>query len=147
MKPSGGNSPEPLDPSSFTYFVERPLGKKVGLALREKGHRVVLHLDVFRDDSPDEQWIVRAAREGWVALGADVAVRWTPNLKRAIYISGLRLFNLTRNTWPAAVKAEAFIAAMPAIERLLRKRTGPFIATINKDGKVAGVYDFTGYVP
>lgn len=119
----------------------------MGLALRERGFDVKLSLEVFPDDSKvtDDAWISRAAKEGWVVLGADVAVRWTPNLKRAVYLAKLRLFNLARNSWPGPVKAAAFIAAMPAIERLLRRKRGPFIATVNQAGRIISVYDYSDY--
>ncbi len=82
-----------------------------------------------------------------MVLGADVAIRWTPNLKRAVYLAGLRLFNLARNNWPGPTKAAAFLAAMPAIHRLLKKKEGPFIATVNQAGKIISVYDYTDYRP
>lgn len=125
------------------------MGKGVGLALRARGFDVRLSLEIFPDDSKltDDVWIGRAAEEGWVVLGADVAIRWTPNLKRAVYLARLRLFNLARNSWPGPVKAAAFLAAMPAIERLLRRRKGPFIATVNQAGRITTFYDFADYRP
>ena len=144
MKPSDGNSPGRPE-NTYTYFVERPLGKGVGLALRARGFNAVLHLDVFRDNVDDDVWISRVASEGWVALGADARLRWTPNLKHAVYISGLRLFNLTSNNWTGAVKAHAFVTAMPAIGRLCARKAGPFVARVTQAGKVVNVYDFSDY--
>lgn len=147
MKRSDGSSPGRPE-NKYTYYIERPLAKGPGLALRERGFSVVLHLEVFPDDrTDDEVWINRVAAEGWVALGADVRLRWTPTLKRAVYNARLRLFNLTNNNGTGPEKAAAFVQAMPAIGRLLARRAGPFIAKVNMEGKIVGVYDFSDYKP
>lgn len=115
--------------------------------MRERGLRVVLHLERFADDARDEEWIAEAAAEGWVALTADVEIRRRPNEKRAIYLAKLRVFALTRNTWTWREKANAFLTALPGMAQMLSKTQGPFIAKINKAGEVTSVYDFTDYRP
>jgi uncharacterized protein YfiM (DUF2279 family) len=145
LKLSVGKLPGRRDAN--TYFVERPLGKGVGRALRQSGYTVVLHAEVFPDRAEDDVWISAAAANGWVALGSDVRLRFTPGLKRAVFLSGLRLFTLARNHWSGQEKAAAFIAAMPAIQRLLHRLPGPFIATVSKAGAIINVYDFSGFKP
>ena len=140
MPRSPGNSPEQL--RQYTFFVERPLGKKVGTVLREHGLNVVLHLERFRDDADDEEWIARAAAEGWVAITGDGRVRWNPRQKLAIRVSGLRCFSLTGNHWTGPEKAQAITSALGRIAAILSSKPGPFVARINKAGEISSVYEF-----
>jgi hypothetical protein len=55
--------------------------------------------------------------------------------------AGLRVFRLTRNHWPWEDKVAAFVAALPAIEALIRDNPGPFIARINRVGGISKVED------
>jgi predicted nuclease of predicted toxin-antitoxin system len=134
-----GNSPSGLE--RHTFLVERPLGKRVTIALREYGFVVVAFTDHFADGAPDEEWIAKAATEGWVVLTKDAAVRRRPNERLAIKNSGLRVFALTRGTWRSEEMSGAFIAAARRIKNLLKRKTGPFIARITKTGDISLVDD------
>jgi len=137
-----GEPPSRLD--RYTFLIERPLGKRVALALRENGFRVKMFTDHFLDGAPDVEWISRAANEGWVVLTKDSAIRRRPNERLAIQNSGLRVFTLTRGTWTADDMAHAFIAAGRRIAKTLKLHPGPFIARITKTGEISKMDDLAG---
>lgn len=61
-KPSATKAESLLEAS--TFFVDRCLGRTVGIVLRESGLKVELHEDHFKDDSPDEDWISEVGHRG-----------------------------------------------------------------------------------
>lgn len=135
-----GNPPGGLE--SFTFLVERPLGKRVTLALRDHGFNVVAFTDHFADGAPDEEWIIKAASQHWIVLTKDAAVRRRPNERLAIRNSRLRVFTLTRGTWTSEQMSQAFIAAERRIKSVLRRYKGPFIARVTKSGGISLLDDF-----
>jgi hypothetical protein len=139
LTPSDGNSPPPL--KGITLFIKRPLGKRIGEALRAMGVKVVLHSDFFGETAADTEYLARCALEGWIPLTADSDVHNSPLQKLLIREAKLQVFRLVRNHWPWAEKLAAFVAALPAIERLVRKQPGPFIARINREGKISALED------
>jgi PIN domain-containing protein len=134
LKRSGGNSPPRLE--DFVFFIERPLGKKVGLALREQGLRVVLHTEKLKDDALDEEYLALCAERGWVVITADSDVHTKVNQRLLVKNGRLRVFRLTRNHWRWQEKVEAFTLAIPAMLRLLRRTPAPFIARIDRKGNI-----------
>ena len=65
--------PEPL-----TFFIDAALGRvMVADALRREDLNVVLHDEVFPQDSPDEEWLPELGRRGWVLLTKDDRIRST----------------------------------------------------------------------
>jgi uncharacterized protein with PIN domain len=72
-KPSGTKAERLLRES--TFFVDRSLGRRLGIALREAGWNVELHDDHFKDDTPDEKWLEEVGKKGWVVLTKDKAIR------------------------------------------------------------------------
>lgn len=93
--------------------------------------------DHFKPDAPDEEWIMRAAEEGWVVLTKDSEIRRHPNERLAIKNSGLRVFTLTRGSWRSEEMSGAFIAAERRIVKTLKHHRGPFIARITKAGDIS----------
>lgn len=75
--PSGRRSkrPEPRP----VFFLDRGLGRRVVAdTIRQRGYRVLPMADVYPggDDErvPDDEWILRAADEGWIALTKDYSI-------------------------------------------------------------------------
>jgi hypothetical protein len=61
-----------------TFFVDRCLGKSVGIALQQAGLRVEFHADHFADDADDATWISVVGQRGWIVLTKDKAIRTRP---------------------------------------------------------------------
>lgn len=100
---------------------------------------VVAHDDVFLQGTEDGVWLSRAGAEGWVVLTKDQAIRYSPAELLALRRAGVRQFVLARGNLTAGQMADAFIKARPAIEGLLRRTQGPFIARLTKDGSISQV--------
>lgn len=109
------------------------------MALRSAGLKVVLYWDVLKDGLDDACYLGLCAKKNWVALTADSDVHNKSNQRILIDALGVRVFRLTRNHWPWRDKLRAFTLAIPAMLRLLRGGTRPFIARINRDGKICSL--------
>ena len=136
-----GNAPSGLE--RHTFLVERPLGKRVTIALRDYGFDVQAFTEHFADGAPDEEWIAKAASESWVVLTKDAGIRRKPNERLAIKNSGLRVFTLTRGNWRSEEMSGAFIAAARRIRNLLRRKPGPFIARVTRTGEISLLDDLS----
>lgn len=150
-KRSAAKTPKsPLE--SFTFLVEESLGKKLAGALTDQGLKAVTHVD--NPDLPrgvdDEQWAKEAGEAGWVTLTKDIETRYKPNEREAIVRHKAWVFQFGRGNWTGAQMIEAFTLAKRAIERLLNKQPGPFIARISKKGEITRVFtelDLSGPPP
>jgi PIN like domain len=53
------------------FFTDRDLGKKFPEILRAAGLRIERHMDHFRHDTPDEEWLWEIGKRKWIALTHD----------------------------------------------------------------------------
>jgi hypothetical protein len=114
---------------SFVYFTDRDLGLRFPQILRDAGLIVERHLDHFRADAPDEEWLEAAGRHGWVALTHNSRIRYTPNEKEAVFRHAVRLLVVIGQA-PYPELAKSFVAARERIEIFLAQHTPPFIAKV-----------------
>ena len=136
-KPSAANSPPPPKP---TYFVDVSLGRKVADYLKSLGHNVIFQTEVFPGETKDETWLARVGKEGWIALTKDSNIRREPNVREAYLRAGARVFTLVGGNMNSAQMCQAFERAIPGIERLLRRKQGPFIANVGRAGLTGTMY-------
>lgn len=76
--PSGRRRQQPNRPAPV-FFLDRGLGRRlIAEAIRAKGYEALPMTDVFPDGADqrisDPEWIMRAGREGWIALTKDYAI-------------------------------------------------------------------------
>ena len=83
--------------ASLTFFLDHQIGRHiVADKLREAGAVVEVHLDHFKGDAPDLEWIPEVGRRDWVLITKDKNIRRNP-LERAAYAAAkLRGFVVTR---------------------------------------------------
>lgn len=98
---------------------------------------VLAHDDVFPQGTADSIWLVRAGAEGWVVLTKDQMIQKRPNELAAVLNARVRQFVLVDEGLTAVQMAEALIRARKAMERLLRRLEGPFIANVKKNGTIS----------
>jgi len=98
---------------------------------------VEIHDDHFRRDESDRVWLKEAGRRGWVVLTKDQRLRYRPLELAALRASNARVFVLTAGNLRGQEIAAVFRDALPAIAKVLNRRTGPFIARLSKSGEIA----------
>lgn len=120
-----------------TWFVDESLGHGVVEALRANDATVVAHRDVYPPGVDDAVWLVAAAQQGWLQLTKDQRIAYTPLYTAAIRRTGAQVFALVGGNLRGAQMAEAFVRALPNMEALAFRTSGPFIAKVYRDGRVA----------
>jgi len=98
---------------------------------------IVVHDDVFPPGTHDAVWLPHVGRNGWVVLTKDHRIRYRTGEREALLRANVRAFVLRSGNLTGQQMAEAFLRALPRIERLLRDRAAPFIAGVWAEGRVA----------
>ncbi|MFN0141589.1 MAG: hypothetical protein ACKVQW_16070 [Pyrinomonadaceae bacterium] len=134
-KRSGANSnSKPLD--SLEIFIDRSLGKKIALPLKEAGARVHLHDDYFEQDVEDQEWLTEVGKRGWLVITKDQWIRRRPLERDSLLNANLKVFCFISGSIPFSEMAEVFVRALSAIRRIADNTPPPFIAGIYKDASV-----------
>jgi len=125
----------PESEPEIVFFVDRSLGGKfVVEALRKVGAKVMVHDDVFVQNTPDIDWLQRAGREGWIVLTKDSAIRRNP-LEREMYRQArVRVFALTRKDLSGPEMADIFVAALAGMRKRVKTEQPPFVFSISRGG-------------
>lgn len=114
--------PEPL-----TFFIDRSLGRGVGLTLRKAGALIELHDDHFKQDAPDEEWLAEAGAKNWAVFTKDKKIRYRPIERDALLAANLRVFVLAGSgNLTGEQMGQLILAHLRRIERLARKHEAPF---------------------
>jgi len=121
--------------SSLTFFLDHQIGRfQVAELLRLAGANVQVHLDHFRGDTPDLEWIPAVAHRNWVLITKDQNIRRNP-LERAAYeVAALRGFVVTGKDMNATELGELLVHCLPGMVRRAAGRPGPLLFTISRDG-------------
>jgi hypothetical protein len=133
-KPSGTKAESLLNES--TFFVDRCLGKYVGMSLQSAGLRFEFHADHFTDDADDETWISAVGRRGWVVLTKDKAISKRPAELHAIETANVRMFSLSRGNLTGEQMVRLFVDNRLRIGRFIKNHPPPFIARVSASGVV-----------
>jgi hypothetical protein len=102
---------------------------------------VLMHDDVFPEGTKDVDWLPRAGQSGWIVLTKDKEIRYKTDERDALRRAGVRQFVLVGGNLTSDEMAEAFVAARPAMEDLLRERAVPFIARVSREGRITRVVE------
>ena len=97
----------------------------------------IAHDDVFAAGTEDEVWLTHAGASGWIVLTKDQRIQSRPNELAAVVSTGVRQFVIVDVGLTSSQMAEVLIRARKGMERLIRRREPPFIATITKNGTVS----------
>jgi len=114
---------------SFVFFTDRDLGKRFPEILTAAGLAVKRHDDLFPPNCPDEEWLARVGRAGWIAITHNARIRYMPNERDAVIRHGVSLLVVVGKA-PLKDLAESFIATLPRIEAFLEKHRAPVIAKV-----------------
>lgn len=114
---------------SHTFFTDRDLGKTFPDVLTAAGLRVERHADHFAPNTPDEEWLPRVGRAGWVALTHDGRIRYKPNELAAVVQHHVALLVVVGKA-PHRELATHFVHTLPRIEAFLGAHALPFIGRV-----------------
>ena len=96
--------------------------------LIDAGVSAIIHDAVFASDTPDEEWLTRAGREGWIVLTKDKWIRKRPIERQALVAAGVRAFVFTGGNMSGVEMAESIVAALPRMLQVMTTTPAPFIA-------------------
>ena len=133
--PSGRRTKRP-DTSPPVFFLGRGLGRfSVADALRDRGYEVFAMVDVYSNGEdqrlPDEDWMIRAATEGWVALTKDYSI--IRDHLDTLASTTLRVFSLNNANLTGQEMAERFTRHLNRIVQQAAK-PGPYLYVIGSRG-------------
>jgi PIN like domain len=147
MKACGASLQHDSLPESYTFFLDRCLGKQIVAArLRAAGYAVEIHAEHFpqtenqREDS-DCEWLKFAGEKQWVVLSKNKFIRRNQIEIAEILNSSVAAFISTGSNLTGIQIAESFLIAMPEILKVLGTQRRPFIATVSKTGIVKILMD------
>lgn len=127
-------------PEPFTFFIDRCLGKydvpaAVGGALLA-GESVLVHDDLFRQDTDDEEWLPQVGERGWVVLSKDPAMRRSPLVVEALRAAGAAVFHLANGQINGIQAGAALVAALPRIRKAVRRFDVTVVGSVDMNGAV-----------
>lgn len=129
-KPSQPDVPEPV------FFLDRGLGVNyVAERIRQRGYEVLPMVDVYPGGADqwisDDEWIVNASDQNWIALTKDYAI--IRDHSAALTTSTLRVFALNNAHLTGPQMADRYNDNLNRI--LLRARKpGPYVYVVNASG-------------
>lgn len=128
----------------MTLFIDRDLGKRLGLALRTVHVPVVNHIERYpkadAESVPDVMWIREATELGEILMTRDGGIRRRGVELKAIVSAGARCFVLETGNASPFVYLRAVMVAWPRIERLVAKQPAPFMFGISRTGRLTQRY-------
>lgn len=117
--------------------MDRALGRvTIAEALRNAGSSVEIHDAHFVQDAKDTDWLGEVGRRGWVVLTKDHHIRTRQNELIALLSAGVAAFVLTAGDLSGPEMANAFVRAMPKMNRMLIGQKKPFIAAFRHMGSL-----------
>ena len=125
-----------MSASSLTYFLDRALGKSVGIALQAIGKKVEFHNDHFAPDSPDTEWLPIVSQRGWIVLTKDENIGRNILEVQAIADNKARVFILISGNLSTQGMINIFVDAIEKTEKIVQENSAPFIAKVYKDSRV-----------
>jgi predicted nuclease of predicted toxin-antitoxin system len=128
----------PSPPERLIFFIDRSLGRRVvPNGLRAAGEEVRIHDEHFPQDAKDETWLAAVGRSGWVVLTKDKHIRYRAAEIQVLRAANVRAFVLTsRGDLTGAEVSRIFVKALPAIKRICERAAPPFVALVERTGKV-----------
>ena len=106
-KPSGTKAESLLEAS--TFFVDRCLGKSVGVALRRSRAEGRISRGPFRGRCRRRGMDIRSGASGWIVITKDKAIRRGPSNFRRSSTANVRMFSLSSGNMTGDEMASAFV--------------------------------------
>ncbi len=119
------------------YYLDRNMGKHViADALRAAGSSVELHDDHLAPDAPDEDWIALVGTKAWLAVTKDKNIRYRAAEIEAIKRHRAKIYVVRAKNATGQEIADLLVAARVKIQRFGRINDAPFVAGIDRSGRI-----------
>jgi len=119
-----------------TLFIDCSIGKHPVGALRSAGANVVHLDDIFPQNTPDEEWLTEAGKQGWIVLTKDKGIRYKPNEITMFKKSGVVAVVLVSGNMKREEMAKLLCESLKNIFRAAGKATPPAMFALTRDGKL-----------
>lgn len=121
----------------LVLFLDECLGSvDVPTALRAAGYRVELLQDHFAAGTADQTWLAEVGRRGWIVLTSDKRIRHRRAELGALIAADVVAFVLTSGNLTGAAAGRALVMAYPRMQKLVRDRASPFVASVGPSAAV-----------
>lgn len=128
-------------PSDVRLYWDRNLGKHViAEALRASGIAVEVHDDHLAANAPDEEWIELVGYKQWLAVTKDKNIRYRTAELEAVKEHDAKVLVVRAKNATGRDIADILIKASARIQRFADKHPAPFVAGIDRSGRVS-LYD------
>ena len=98
--------------------------------------RVEVHDDHLPPDAPDEDWIARVGRQGWVALTKDKNIRYRSAEIQSIRHHGALVVVIRAKNATGAEIAESVVQGRNRIARMAASVVPPHVARLDRRGRL-----------
>lgn len=123
-------------PKKHIFFIDRSLGRKaVSSVLKDAGYDVIIHDDVFAQNTPDEEWLEVAGKNGWIILSKDNRIRYRANEVSALKSARALAFILIATNATGEEMATIFLKAAKRMIAFANETKRPAIFTLGRDSK------------
>ena len=109
-------------------------------ALRASGIAVEVHDDHLAANAPDEEWIALVGRKQWLAVTKDKNIRYRAAELEAVKEHDAKVLVVRAKNATGQDIADILIKASARIQRFAHKHSAPFVAGIDRSGRVS-LYD------
>ena len=121
---------------NIIFFVDRSSGKQLAEGLKELGLNVEKHDDHFEQNTLDYVWLEKCGEMNWVVISSDKAIKKNFLEKQALIKSNLASFFFTSANLTSQQQIEIVSKGLKRIANILESNKKPFIARLDKEGKV-----------
>lgn len=123
-------------PERLVLFLDESLdSESVASALSEAGAKVERATAHFPRGTPDEVWLEKAGRFGWIVLTRDKRIRYRQLERLSLEAYGVRAFVFTGGNVTIKETASILKGALGRIARICMSEIPPFIYHIGRTGK------------
>ncbi|MGL4514132.1 MAG: hypothetical protein ACRCT8_13660 [Lacipirellulaceae bacterium] len=130
---------------SLAFFLDRCIDMEpLATSLVAAGATVERHSAWFRGDEADSAWLPIVGAKRWIVLTKDRRILTRIPEVAALLAADTHVFVLRTGAKPLSCDgvAAAFVLALTPMQKLIRHRQPPIVATINSAGAIGKIYDY-----
>jgi predicted nuclease of predicted toxin-antitoxin system len=119
----------------ITFFIDRNAGISTD-ELKNMGLNVERHDDHFPQNATDIEWLAKCGENNWVIISGDKNIKRNNVEKTVLLNSCVAAFFFTSGEITKEKQVEIISKGLKRIANILASQKKPFIARLDKEGKV-----------